>query len=112
MQSRAVRAPETIFCDYAYFSSYSKTWLEHCERYVEQMTERYGIGRDSQVVEIASNDGYLLQYFAERGVPVLGIEPAANVAKVGEPEGHPDARRVLRREARRGRWASRRRPTC
>src|SRR3954451_2973880 len=67
-------SPEHIFSDYAYFSSFSSTWLEHSERYVAAMTERFGLDASSQVVEIASNDGYLLQYFVARDVPVLGIE--------------------------------------
>jgi SAM-dependent methyltransferase len=79
-------SPEHIFSDYAYFSSYSTSWLDHSKRYVDAMTERFGLDGSSQVVEIASNDGYLLQYFVERGVPVLGIEPAANVAAVAEAE--------------------------
>jgi hypothetical protein len=89
VQSEPYAAPETIFVDYAYFSSYSKTWLDHCERYAERMTEMYGIGKDSQVIEIASNDGALLRYFAQRDVPVLGVEPAANVAKVANQKGIP-----------------------
>jgi SAM-dependent methyltransferase len=80
-------SPEHIFSDYAYFSSYSSTWLEHSRRYVEAMTERFGLDGSSQVVEIASNDGYLLQYFVQRGIPVLGIEPAANVAVAAEEKG-------------------------
>ena len=79
-------SPEHIFSDYLYFSSYSSSWLEHSKRYVEAMTERFGLDESSQVVEIASNDGYLLQYFVQRGIPVLGIEPAANVAEVAETE--------------------------
>ena len=84
-------SPEHIFSDYAYFSSYSSSWLEHAKRYVDAMTERFGLDGSSQVVEIASNDGYLLQYFVERGIPVLGIEPAANVARGRRGEGRPDA---------------------
>jgi SAM-dependent methyltransferase len=80
-------SPEHIFSDYAYFSSYSSTWLEHSQRYVEAMTERFGLGASSRVVEIASNDGYLLQYFVQKGIPVLGIEPAANVAVAAEERG-------------------------
>ncbi len=89
VQSEPHAAPETIFVDYAYFSSYSKTWLEHCERYAAHMAEKYGIDGDSHVIEVASNDGALLQYFAARGVPVLGVEPAANVAKVANQRGIP-----------------------
>ena len=87
--SRSSRRREAIFSDYAYFSSYSTSWLEHSRRYVEQMVERWGLDRDSHVVELASNDGYLLQYFVERGIPVLGIEPAANVAEVAVEKGVP-----------------------
>ena len=83
------QTPEEIFCDYAYYSSYSETWLEHARAYVEHMIERFGFDSNSQVVEIASNDGYLLQYFKEKGVPVLGVEPAKNVAKVAEAAGIP-----------------------
>jgi 2-polyprenyl-3-methyl-5-hydroxy-6-metoxy-1,4-benzoquinol methylase len=81
--------PENIFGDYAYFSSYSESWLQHAKTYVSAMTERFGIDSNSKVVEIASNDGYLLQYFVERGVPVLGIEPAQNVATVARSKGIP-----------------------
>ncbi|HET9986325.1 MAG TPA: class I SAM-dependent methyltransferase [Longimicrobiales bacterium] len=80
---------EAIFSEYAYFSSYSDSWLDHCRRYTEQMVERFGFGSDSFVVEVASNDGYLLQYFVERGVPALGIEPAANVARAAALRGVP-----------------------
>jgi 2-polyprenyl-3-methyl-5-hydroxy-6-metoxy-1,4-benzoquinol methylase len=73
-------APAEIFNDYAYFSSYSDSWLQHAKRYADKITERLAIGPDSLVAELASNDGYLLQYFAEKRIPVLGIEPAANVA--------------------------------
>ncbi len=83
VQIPAVAAPDTIFgSDYAYFSSYSDTWLRHAQAYVEMMIARFGYGPPSQVVEIASNDGYLLQYFAAAGVPVLGVEPSASVARV------------------------------
>lgn len=82
-------APERIFSEYAYFSSYSTSWLDHARRYVEAVTERYRLGPESLVIEVASNDGYLLQYFVERHVPVLGIEPAANVARVAEAKGIP-----------------------
>lgn len=83
------RAPEHIFGNYAYFSSYSDSWLNHAKEYATQMVDRFGFNSDSQVVEIASNDGYLLQYFKEMNVPVLGVEPAKNVAKVAEAAGIP-----------------------
>ena len=82
-------APADIFSEYAYFSSYSSSWVEHARRYTELMTERFQLGRASKVVEIASNDGYLLQHFAAGAIPVLGIEPAANVAKVAIDKGLP-----------------------
>jgi 2-polyprenyl-3-methyl-5-hydroxy-6-metoxy-1,4-benzoquinol methylase len=82
-------APEHIFSEYAYFSSYSDSWVEHARRYVEKVSERLRLGADSRVVEIASNDGYLLQHFVRRGVPVLGIEPAANIARVAIQKGVP-----------------------
>ena len=72
---------ESIFTEYAYFSSFSDSWLAHAKKYTDQMIERFGLSNRSHVVELASNDGYLLQYFVARGVPVLGIEPAANVAE-------------------------------
>jgi 2-polyprenyl-3-methyl-5-hydroxy-6-metoxy-1,4-benzoquinol methylase len=81
--------PEHIFSDYAYFSSYSDSWLNHARAYTNYMIERFGFDASSYVVEIASNDGYLLQYFKDKAVPVLGIEPAANVAKVAEAAGIP-----------------------
>jgi SAM-dependent methyltransferase len=81
--------PETIFTEYPYFSSYSDSWLKHAESYCNKMTTELGLDRQSFVVEVASNDGYLLQYFLRRRVPVLGIEPAANVAKVAVEKGVP-----------------------
>jgi hypothetical protein len=87
VQLREYVSAEEIFSQYAYFSSYSDSWLQHARNYVEQMTDRIGLDHRSQVVEIASNDGYLLQYFAERNVPVLGIEPAANVAEAARSKG-------------------------
>ncbi len=89
VQLEEFETPAQIFSDYAYFSSYSTSWLAHCRDYSERMVERLGLGEHSQVVEIASNDGYLLQYFHERGVPVLGVEPAANVAQVALGKGIP-----------------------
>ena len=81
--------PEEIFDDYAYFSSYSTSWLDHVRRYRDDMVERWRLGPGSQVVEVASNDGYALQYFVEGGIPALGIEPAANVAQVALDKGVP-----------------------
>jgi len=89
VQLPEVESPEEIFSDYAYFSSYSTSWLAHAEAYVADMTDRLRLGASSQVVEVASNDGYLLQYFVKRGIPVLGVEPAANVAKVAVEKGIP-----------------------
>ncbi|HXG23104.1 MAG TPA: hypothetical protein VNJ09_01010, partial [Chthonomonadales bacterium] len=89
VQLEEFESPEKIFGDYAYFSSYSDSWLDHARRYVDQMIERFGYGPGSRVIEIASNDGYLLQYFQRRGIPVLGIEPARNVARVAEKRGIP-----------------------
>ena len=87
VQLEDYESPDAIFSDYAYFSSYSSTWLEHSKHYAEMITERLGLDGSSQVIELASNDGYLLQYFAERGIPVLGVEPAANVAEAAEEKG-------------------------
>ncbi len=82
-------SPGDIFSDYTYFSSFSDSWLAHAKRYTEAMRERFGINEQSQVVEIASNDGYLLQYFVTAGVPALGVEPASNVAEVAQKKGIP-----------------------
>jgi len=79
--------PDSIFTDYAYFSSYSKTWLDHIRKFVEDVSKRFSLNKKSQVIEIASNDGYLLQFFKERGIQILGIEPAANVAQVAQQNG-------------------------
>jgi SAM-dependent methyltransferase len=81
--------PDALFSEYAYFSSYSTTWLEHMQTYATDVVERFALGPQSNVVEVASNDGYLLKYFVEAGVRVLGIEPAANVAAVAEAAGIP-----------------------
>ena len=81
--------PDAIFTEYAYFSSYSTSWLEHARRYVEMISARLGLDEGSQVVELASNDGYLLQWFVEKGVPCLGVEPAANVAEAALEKGIP-----------------------
>jgi len=82
VQLEEYESAEKIFSDYAYFSSYSDSWLKHADDYCDQMIHRFGLNERSFVVEVASNDGYLLQHFVRRHVPVLGIDPAANVAKV------------------------------
>jgi len=89
VQLQMYQTGEDIFSDYAYFSSYSDSWLAHAKAYTEKMRTRFGLNASSQVVEIASNDGYLLQYFKEAGVPVLGVEPAKNVAEVAIAKGIP-----------------------
>jgi SAM-dependent methyltransferase len=89
VQLEEYESAENIFSDYAYFSSYSDSWLKHADNYCAGMKSRFGLGKESFVVEVASNDGYLLQYFVQRKVPVLGIEPAANVAKVAVEKGVP-----------------------
>ncbi len=82
-------SPEHIFSEYAYFSSYSDSWVSHMEKYTEMIIQRLGLKSDSFVVEVASNDGYLLQHFVARNIPVLGIEPAANIAEVAVQKGIP-----------------------
>jgi SAM-dependent methyltransferase len=89
VQLEQYESAENIFSDYAYFSSYSDSWLKHAREYCDQMMARIGLSEQSLVVEVASNDGYLLQYFVGRNVPVLGVEPAANVAKVAVQKGVP-----------------------
>lgn len=81
--------PEGIFTDYAYFSSYSDSWLRHAKAYTDLMIERFGYNQSNFVIELASNDGYLLQYFKEKSIPVLGIEPAKNVALAANEAGIP-----------------------
>jgi len=82
-------SPKEIFTEYAYFSAFSETWLAHAQSYVGQMTQRLSLSASSRVIELGSNDGYLLQYFVAEGIPVLGIEPAANVAAAAEKRGVP-----------------------
>jgi SAM-dependent methyltransferase len=89
---------EDIFTEYAYFSSYSDSWIAHARRYVEMAIERFGLGPESLVVEVASNDGYLLRHVVERGIPALGIEPAANVAAVAQELGVDTVVRFFGRE--------------
>ncbi len=81
--------PENIFEEYAYFSSYSSTWLRHAQNYVNMMIKKFNFDKRNLVIEIASNDGYLLQFFKEKNIPILGIEPAVNVAKVAKEKGIP-----------------------
>jgi hypothetical protein len=82
------KSSDAIFnSEYVYFSSFSTTWLKHAKDYTERMVERFGFGSGSQVIEIASNDGYLLQYFSEKNIPVLGIDPTANTARVAISKG-------------------------
>ncbi len=96
VQLQEFESPQHIFAeDYAYFSSYAQTWLDHARAYVDNMRARFGYSSESQVVEIASNDGYLLQYFKAAGVPVLGIEPAENVAQVARAAGIPTVSRFF-----------------
>jgi hypothetical protein len=89
VQLEAFVPPEEIFDEYAYFSAYSTAWVEHARKYVEMITRRLELGAESLVVELASNDGYLLQHFLGTGIPILGIEPAANVARAAEERGVP-----------------------
>lgn len=89
---------ESIFEEYAYFSSYSDSWIAHAKSYTEKMIERFHYDKDSFVVELASNDGYLLQHFVAHGIPVMGIEPAINVAKVAEEKNVPTLVRFFNRE--------------
>jgi SAM-dependent methyltransferase len=89
VQLESVVNPENVFSDYLYFSSYSDSWLQHAKAYVEMATETFGLNGNSRVIEIASNDGYLLQYFMDKGVAVLGIDPARNIAEVARKKGIP-----------------------
>jgi 2-polyprenyl-3-methyl-5-hydroxy-6-metoxy-1,4-benzoquinol methylase len=89
VQLEEYESAENIFGDYPYFSSYSDSWLKHAENYCDKTMAQFGLSSQSFVVEVASNDGYLLQYFVRRNVPVLGIEPARNVAKVAVEKGVP-----------------------
>jgi SAM-dependent methyltransferase len=92
-------SPDSIFSEYAYFSSYSTSWVEHARRYAQMAIQRFDLGANSKVMEIASNDGYLLQHFVAAGVPVLGIEPAANAAKVAVEKGVPTTVRFFGRDS-------------
>lgn len=89
VQLEEFATPENLFGNYTYFSSYAESWLKHARDYAEMVVSRFQLEENSQVVEIASNDGYLLQYFIEAGIPVLGVEPAANVAQTAREKGVP-----------------------
>lgn len=89
VQLEEFETPDRIFSDYAYFSSFSESWLKHAEQYTQMISAKLSLGESSNVIEIASNDGYLLQYFKLKNIPVLGIEPAANVAEVAKQKGIP-----------------------
>jgi SAM-dependent methyltransferase len=98
VQVEQVVSPEEIFTDYPYFSSYSASWLEHSAAFAKTVLERLRLGRASMVIEVASNDGYLLKNFVDAGVPVLGIEPAANIAATAIASGVPTEIGFLDRE--------------
>ena len=89
VQLKEFETPENIFSDYAYFSSYSDTWLAHCKAFADEISQQLRLGPNHKVVELASNDGYLLKFFKAKGIPVLGVEPAANVAAAAEKQGIP-----------------------
>jgi SAM-dependent methyltransferase len=89
VQLEEFESPKNIFTNYAYFSSYSQTWLKHCQDYTNKAISRFKLDGNKNVIEIASNDGYLLKYFKEANIPVMGIEPAANVAQTAEASGVP-----------------------
>ena len=89
VQVEEFESPDSIFTNYAYFSSYSKTWLYHVKQFVENVSKKFSLNEKHQVIEIASNDGYLLQFFKEFGVKILGIEPAVNIARVAQKNGVP-----------------------
>ncbi len=97
VQLPAYVSPEEIFTEYAYFSSYSDSWVEHAKRFVDEVSGRFELGPTSRVIEIASNDGYLLQHVVARGMPALGIEPARNVAAVAVGRGIPTLTRFFGR---------------
>jgi SAM-dependent methyltransferase len=96
-QLREYVAPENIFREYAYFSGFSQAWLDHARRYVDMAIKRFRLGRGARIIELASNDGYLLQFFVQKGFEVLGIDPAENVAKAAEERGVPTLTRFFGR---------------
>jgi len=89
VQLNEIINPELIYTNYLYHSSYSDTWLQHAEQYVKRMVSKFGIDKNSQIVEIGSNDGYLLQYFMKKNISSVGIEPAKNIAKIAIKKGIP-----------------------
>ena len=95
VQLQEWQSPSKIFSKYAYFSSYSDTWLNHAEKYTEKMIKRFNLDGKKFVVEIASNDGYLLQYFKNKGIKILGIEPAENVADVAIKKNIPTIKKFF-----------------
>jgi len=101
VQLEEFESPHHIFSDYAYFSSYSESWLQHAKAYVEMAVRRFQLSPSSQVVELASNDGYLLRNFVDKNIPALGVEPAANVAKVAVEKGIPTVVRFFGEETAR-----------
>lgn len=110
VQSAAAFAPEALFSEYAYFSSYSTSWVGHARRFAKAAAERFDLGPETLVVEVASNDGYLLRHFLDLGVPVLGVEPAANVAAAARETGVETLVRFFGESAARDLVADRRRP--
>jgi 2-polyprenyl-3-methyl-5-hydroxy-6-metoxy-1,4-benzoquinol methylase len=102
VQLQDFQSPDELFGDYAYFSSYSDTWMRHVERYCDDMIRRFNLGPDNRVIEVASNDGYLLQFFSERSIPVMGIEPAGNVAHEAMAKGIPTVVRFFGVDTARG----------
>jgi len=102
VQLQDFQSPDELFGDYAYFSSYSDTWLKHVEHYCDDMIRRFSLGAEHRVIEVASNDGYLLQFFSERGIPVMGIEPAGNVAHEAMAKGIPTIVRFFGVDTARG----------
>ena len=94
-------SPDNIFSEYAYFSSFSDSWLQHAKNYTDMIVERLNLDENSHVIELASNDGYLLQNFVKKGIPVLGIDPAANIAKAAIEKGVPTLVRFFGREVAR-----------
>lgn len=98
VQLPEVQSPEKIFRNYAYFSSYSDSWLSHARNYVEYMIKRFDYTENHQIIELASNDGYLLQYFKQHGIPVLGIEPAKNVAMAADAKQIPTIKEFFTKE--------------